>query len=112
MLLKHSQHTSFLRSPNTSPVQAADRHTSGSTIIIIANKCSEVNGNIENMYVFKVGELCDFPGFFQSQLRDHRPCQFVDYCTAEDDGTDPGTVIGYDRHGGGSKTDSYTGLGD
>jgi len=57
MLLKHSQHTSFLRSPDTSPVQAADRHTSGSTIIIIANKRSKVNRNIENMYVFKVGEI-------------------------------------------------------
>ena len=65
MLLKHSQHTSFLRSPDTSPVQAADRNTSGSTIIIIANKCSEVNRNIENMYVFKLGKLCDFPSFLQ-----------------------------------------------
>ena len=96
MLLKHSQHTSFLRSPNTSPVQAADRHTSGSTIIIIANKRSEVKGTIENMYVFKVGELCDFPGFFQGQLRDHGSCQLVDNGAAEDDGTDPGAVIRYD----------------
>ena len=56
-------------------------------------------------------KLGDFPGFFQGQLRDYGTDKFVDDGAAEDDGTDPGAVIRYDRHGGGSKTDGYAGLG-